>query len=195
MSPPSWALAGARRLDLDGFAAEFSAAWSHMTSRFLKLECWQQYREADSNESQAAFDRGDVQLATELLRREAEADRPLYEDVRARGIEYARVRFVRPPLTDYLRYELLNYQIRAELGENIEIVRCGPEVTLPSEQYFDFLLFDQHTALIHDYGVGEVGHQTGGWLTREPATLGGLEETAVRLRADAESLRAFQLKG
>jgi hypothetical protein len=41
----------------------------------------------------------------------------------------------------------------------------------------------------------EVGHQTGGWLVHDPATLVRLEETIARLRADAQPLRTFQLKG
>src|SRR5215470_5805918 len=162
MYPPAWALVGSTWLDLNKFGSAFASAWSRVESRFLKLECWQSYREAETNKSQAAYDRGDVETARQLLEREAEADRPLYEDVRRRGIEYARVRLVREPLTPYLEYELLSYRIRTEMGENIEVVHCEPALHLPNEQHFDFLLFDQHTALIHDYGTDEIGFQVGG---------------------------------
>lgn len=46
----------------------FSEAWSALTSRFLKLECRQSYREIETNESQAAYESGDVDEARELLR-------------------------------------------------------------------------------------------------------------------------------
>src|SRR5882672_4909722 len=163
MYPPSWVLANSTRLDLGEFGVAFASAWSRIESRFLKLECWQAYQELEATESQTAYDRGDVEAARELLQHEAEADRPLYEDIRRRNIEYARVRLVREPLTAYLEYELLSYRIRAEMGENIEVV-CETRQHLADEQSFDFLLFDRHTALDHDYGNGEVGLQTGGWL-------------------------------
>lgn len=191
MRPPTWALADATWLDLDAFGSAFVSNWARIQTRFLKLECWQSYREADTNESQAAYDRGDVEAARRLLEREAEADRPLYEDVRRRGIEYARVRLVQEPLTPYLEYELLSYRIRAELGERIEVVRCGPELRLPDQEHFDFLLFDQRVALIHDYGTDEVGAQAGGWLTHGPAALAGLEEMISRLRQQAAPLARY----
>lgn len=191
MLPPEWVLEGGKRLDLSGFAGAFADAWSTVGTRFLKLECWQAYRELAANESQAAFDRGDVETAQALLRSEAEADRPLYEDVRRRGIEYARVRLVQEPLSRYLDYEMLSYRVRAEMGENIEVVRCEPARRLPDEESFDVLLFDRDTALIHDYGTGATGVQTGGWLTRDPEVVRFVEERIAALRRRAVPLRDF----
>ncbi|MFL6054036.1 MAG: DUF6879 family protein, partial [Actinoallomurus sp.] len=154
MPPPGWALTKSAKLDLDEFGGGFARTWSRIESRFLKLECWQAYRELEASESQAAYERGDMEAACKLLQQEADGDRPLYEDVNRRGIEYARVRLVQEPLTDYLAYELVSYRIRADMGENIEVVVCDPALRLPDEHHFDFLLFDRHTALIHDYGAG-----------------------------------------
>jgi hypothetical protein len=193
MYPPSWVLANSTRLDLGEFGVAFASAWSRIESRFLKLECWQAYQELEANESQAAYDRGDVEAARELLQHEAEADRPLYEDIRRRNIEYARVRLVREPLTAYLEYELLSYRIRAEMGENIEVV-CEPGQHLADEQSFDFLLFDRHTALVHDYGNGEVGLQTGGWLTHEPKVIAALAEMVTAFRQRAVPLQQYLAK-
>jgi hypothetical protein len=189
MRPPVWALENSTRLDLTRFATEFAGAWSKMGSRFLKVECWQTYREAEGNTSQEAYDRGDVEKARELLNHEAEADRPLYDDVEKRGIDYARIRLVQEPLTPYLEYELTSYRIREEMGENIEIVRRPPHERLPDEDHFDFLLFDRSRALIHDYG--DTGSQSGGWGTSEPAVILRLEECALRLRRAATPLRQF----
>lgn len=191
MFPPSWALTGSARLDLPQFAAEFATAWSLLETRFIKLECWQQYHEADTNESQAAYLRGDLDTARVLLQREAEEDQPLYDDVEQRCLDYARIRLVQEPLTAYLDYELLSYDIRAHLGEHIEVVRCDPTLRLPNDEYFDVLLFDRHTALIHDYSTGEVGRQTGGWVTHEPSTIATLDTTIATLRRTAEPLRRY----
>ena len=136
-------------------------------------------------------DRGDVDAARKLLQQEADADRPLYDEVQRRGIEYARVRLVQEPLTAYLRYELLSYRIRAQLGETIEVVRCDSNLRLPDDRHFDFLLFDEHTALIHDYGTDEIGLQTDGWVTHDPTTVAALEATIIALRHDAEPLHRY----
>lgn len=160
-----------------------------MEWRFLKLECRQTYQELETNRSQEAYSRGDVAQAEELLLNEAEADRPLYDDIKSRGIEYARLRLVEEPLTPYLNYELLAYRIRAKMGEVIEIVRCDAVRGLTGDDYFDFLLFDRHTALIHDYG--DTGLQSGGWVTEDPAVLASLERTATGLRRVALTLGQF----
>jgi hypothetical protein len=194
MYPPKWALAYSTRLDLDQFGAEFTHAWSRLEWRFLKLECWQAYQELEASESQTAYQRGDIHAARELLHQEAEGDRPLYEDVKRRNIEYARVRLLQEPLSPYLGYELLSYRIRADLGENIEVVTCEPAIRLPDDRHFDFLVFDRHTALIHDYGTDQIGRQTGGWLTREPQVIAGLEEIAARLRLRAVPLLEYLAK-
>ncbi len=111
--------------------------------------------------------------------------------MRERGIEFARIRVVQEPLTDYLRYELTSYRVRAAMGENIEVVRDGSEAPLPNEEVFDFLLFDRDTALVHDYGNGRTGVQTGGWLVRDPRAIRALEDRALALRADAAPLERF----
>jgi len=79
----------------------------------------------------------------------------------------------------------------AHLGEHIEVVRCDPTLRLPNDNYFDVLLFDRNTALIHDYGTGEVGRQTGGWVTHEPATIATLDTTIANLRRTAAPLRQY----
>lgn len=129
--------------------------------------------------------------AREFLRAEADEDRPLYEDVRCRNLDYARIRLIKEPLIGYLRYELLSYQIRAGMGENILVVRADPQLALPNPDAFDLLLFDRDAALVHDYGTGEVGSQAGGWLVRDPAVIEHLERVALSLRAQAVPLSEY----
>jgi len=83
------------------------------------------------------------------------------------------------------------YQIRADMGETIEVVQVTRDTPLPSNDYFDFLLFDRTIALVHDYGSGPVGEQTGGWLVRDAEPLRRLEAKALELRSRAVSLRSF----
>jgi hypothetical protein len=130
-------------------------------------------------------------LARDLLRSEAESDRPLYQDVKRRNIDYARIRLVHLPLTAYLDYEMMAYAIRAKLGENIRIARFPETITLPSEEYFDFLLFDRRIALIHDYGSDVVGIQTGGWLVDNPEIIKLLEDKALAALRDAVPVGKF----
>lgn len=191
MRPPSRVVASGRWLELDQFQAAFRTAWAGLRSRFLKLETWQSYRELSANRSQQAFERGDFDRARELLRVEAEQDGPLYEDIRQRGLEYARIRLVKEPLTDYLRYELMSYQIRAAMGENIVVVRVDPEIPNPHADLFDLLLFDRDVALVHDYGSADVGTQAGGWLVRDPEVLAELEQRVLALRAQAVPLSQY----
>ncbi len=189
MRPPQWVLKNSRRLDLDEFGWRFSIAWARTQTRFFKVECWQTYEEFVGNRSWSAYGQGDLRLAQVLMRKEAEADRSLYEDIKNRGIDYSRIRLVQEPLSRYLRYEMETYRVRAGLGENIEIVGCHSGIRLPNAEHFDFLVFDRHTALIHDYDSR--GRQTGGWLTREPDVISLLERRAVRLRRAAVPLHVY----
>lgn len=191
MIPPESLRDASTRLDLEGFQSQFADAWSRLTSRFLKVECWQEYQELDVTESQRAYQDGDIPAARKLLAEEAESDRPLYNDVRRRGIDYARIRLVKLPLTSYLDYELMAYSVRSQMGENIEVVQLPPSTAVPSETHFDFLLFDRHTALIHDYGSAPVGVQSGGWVSHDADVISALEERALALRASAAPLGEF----
>lgn len=190
--PPEWVLKNSKRLSLEEFQSQFSTAWSKLTARFLKLECWQTYQELEASQSQDAYNRGDIVAARSLAQKEAEADRPLYESIKQRKVDYARIRLVQEPITSYLEYEFIAYQIRAIMGENIEVIRFDASASLPNDECFDFLLFDRHTALIHDYGIGDVGRQTGGWITHDAEIIESLGDKASDFRRVAVSLLEFQ---
>ncbi|MFD0900190.1 DUF6879 family protein [Actinomadura sediminis] len=81
------------------------------------MECWQSYREADGVRSQEAFQAGDTALVRRLLEEEALGDQPLRDEVRSRNLQFTRVRLLSYPLTDYLHYEMINYEVRSRLGE------------------------------------------------------------------------------
>ncbi len=115
-------------------------------------------------------------------------DQPLRDEVEARNLEFTRVRLLAYPLTDYLHYEMINYEVRNRLGEHIEFF-VPPS---PVGNYFDFLLFDSPLALIHDYGPGPVGYQVGGWLTHDAKALQSLADIATDLRARSEQVRPLE---
>jgi hypothetical protein len=188
MRPPEAIIRAGRQLSLEEFGAEFGRAWRRLDRRFLKLECWQTYQEPAAK-SLHEFLSGDRSNVIGLLRREAGADAFVYDEVAQRDIDYARIRLVKLPLTRYLSWEMWNYIVRATLGERIVLVTVRPDVPLPNEVDFDFLLFDRATALVHDYG--DDGLQVGGWLVREPTILRRLEARALELRRQAESLADF----
>nr|WP_245929230.1 DUF6879 family protein [Murinocardiopsis flavida] len=85
----------------------------------------------------------------------------------------------------------MSYRIRGAMGENVEVMRIGSDATVPNDEIFDFLLFDRDVALVHDYGQGPTGVQTGGWLVRDTPSVRRLESRALALRREAEPLERF----
>jgi hypothetical protein len=189
MLPPEWATASGKRLSIGDFTSEFMQAWSGLAGHCLKLECWQTYQEQPSNKSLDIYYSGDVESATKLLAQEAEGDRPIYDDAKSRNVDFVRIRLMTLPLTSYLKYEPINYRIRDEMGETIEIVLLDPRISLPNNDFFDFLVFDNTVALVHDYGTD--GFQTGGWLVEESDVVRRLEEIALSLRRKSVPLAEF----
>lgn len=98
---------------------------------------------------------------------------------------------MRFPLTRYVTFEMGNYVVRAQRGENTEIATppADDRRLLPNHTYVDFLLFDDRAALIHDYGLD--GLQVGGWVTTAPSVLRRLAETTAQIRASAVPLADF----
>jgi hypothetical protein len=178
--PPDWALAGARRLTMEEFAAQFGANWRAVGSRILKVERWQEYQEPDTR-SLREYRAGRFEKVRSLLEAEAESDRGVYDGMRARDAPFVRLRVVKLPLTEYLAFENWNFTVREAFGETVEIVDATADSRkLPNRSVFDFLLFDLFAALIHDYGTD--GLQVGGWSATSPATLERLAATAATLR-------------
>jgi hypothetical protein len=187
--PPAWAVAGARRLTLEEFGSEFVRCWRRVEKQVVKSECWQTYQEPDTK-SLYEYQAGNYDRVQPLLETEADFDREVYEDVRANGTPFVRLRVVKLPLSLYLTYEMWNYLVRANLGETIEVLDVsGDPRALPNYAHFDFLLFDDSAALIHDYGTD--GLQVGGWATSSTETLKRLGEITEHMRWVAMPLANF----
>jgi hypothetical protein len=187
--PPAWAVSAARRLDLLEFTTEFGGLLPEVHRRIVKVEVWPTYQEPETG-SLHAYMSGNHAVVRALLEIEAEQDSAAYDHVQQAGASFIRLRAVTLPLTPYLTYEMLNYTVRARLGETIEIADLTADRRpLPNPRSFDFLLFDRDAALIHDYGHD--GLQVGGWLTRDPAVLARLARNAAALRRRTVPLDAF----
>jgi hypothetical protein len=86
-------------------------------------------------------------------------DRPWLETVRqanTTGKSMQRVRVVRRPLSDYIRFEMdWGYPANVEAGEDIRILEQGPGDDLPRlpdpELGYDFWLFDAVTVVRLEY--------------------------------------------
>ena len=125
-----------------------------------------------------------------LVAEEALLDGFVYDDIRSKDRSLTRFRLVKLPLTGYLEWEFWNYRVREGLGEVVRIVdRTGAEGDLRSSSCFDFLLFDDSVALIHDYGTA--GLQVGGWLVSSRDVLDRLGRTVADLREQSVALEGF----
>jgi hypothetical protein len=97
---------------------------------------------------------------------------------------------VKLPLTSYVEWEFCNYRVRGGLGKVVRIFdRTGALGDLPSSSHFDFLLFDDEVALVHDYGTN--GLQVGGWLVASRDILDRLSCIVTDLSEQSVALEGF----
>lgn len=167
--------------------------WAGVRTQLVKSECWQTYQEPETR-SWHEYQIGNYAEVPGLLHEEASFDLPIYEAAVKNETPFIRVRLVNFPLSQYVTFEMWNYIVRARLGETIEImvVPADDRRPLPNHTYFDFLLFDDQAALVHDYGLD--GLQVGGWVTSAQPTLRRLADTAARARENATPLDVFLAK-
>ena len=171
------------------FGEAFVKNWRTVRTGVFKVEAWQTYQEPET-QSLRAYLAGQYDQVEQLIEEEAEQDQFVYDDVRRNGTPFVRLRIAKTPLPEYLRWEFWNYRVRARRGETILVIdRTDDPRSLPNHSAFDFLLFDDHAALIHDYGLD--GLQDGGWLVASPETLGRLMGIATSLREEATPLDSF----
>ena len=153
-------------LDLDGFRAAFRGLWPKCNRRFLKLETLLSYSEPD-NLSWIAFAAGNKDLARDLLKEGLSRSLPFYERVRTFGIDSHRVRPVAWPLTPYLEWEFLSYEISIRNGQRVSLYPA--EAHAAADDISDFVLFDDYACMIHRYS--ERGEHEGGVLLDEPTVI------------------------
>lgn len=181
--PPAWATDASERLDLDGFAKYFTQLFSACTSTFEKLESWQTYLQPDSGALKAFLAGAPGDEVARSLAAEAEAEAFVYEKVRSTELRFERLRVIERPYSAYVAFEMINYDVRVPLGEEVRIA----DAKELDADVFDFLLFDRRHALIHDYGLN--GLQVGGWYTSDTMTLNRLSDAYESVRRHSVSYR------
>src|ERR1044071_5517092 len=120
---------------LDGDA--WDEPWDNLQSRAWRLEVQQSYNMTDEQEELDQFKRGEKPPPNYDYPWRDEVER----NVKA-GIYMGRVHVVRPPLTDYFRFQATwGYEVTVPVGEDVRILDLSttPDPGLPNE---DFWLVD-----------------------------------------------------
>lgn len=78
----------------------------------------------------------------------------MLEEARARGLEHSRVRVLRQPVTDYLKFEISwGYRESLKLGERIKVITTDSIINFKTEVPLlkDFWLFDERQCYLVEY--------------------------------------------
>jgi hypothetical protein len=162
-------------LEAEEQEARFEEVWPSLRNRFFKLETLQEYEETGVPVYDA-WKRGDLATVHRLAEEQAreQADDPV-----DKRIESQRVRLLRIPVTDYVRFENEVYRYLAQAGEKI----FGVEEELAARTFeaplFDFLLFDETLVFVHDYD--DQGVRRGSWLVQDSASVAAYRQVADSL--------------
>lgn len=177
------------RLDRSAWLDAFKRRFALLRATYFQHERLQDYQEPD-NPSYDAFRAGDLPLArarlTEAVARE-EAD---FRRLCQQNVPYVRVHAVERPLTAYLCWELEVYQVLARYGQRVLVVELDASSPREFVDSYDFLLFDEQTVMVQDYG--QDGRFCGGWRIDEPALVQRFAELSRDLTRAAVPLAEFE---
>lgn len=120
----------------------------------------------EDNESWREFQKGNVSLSLELMRKIRVSEAQFDVDFFRRGLQFFRVRAIELPLSPYIQWELQFHILSAQYGETILVA----DLTNAKDDHLlwdsrDFLLFDEFAVLIHDYDSS--GVLLGGWVCKD----------------------------
>lgn len=159
----------AERLDAREFLTKFQELFQKLENSFLKFERLQVYQEPN-NTSYLAWIKGDKAEALRLIDENIARDSEFFTHCARQGVNQVRLRAVELPLTSYLEWEFLTYQVTARYGQRILIADLGDvETSKPLKDGSDFLIFDGKCILAHDYD--HTGLLSGGWFIDEPRSV------------------------
>lgn len=177
------------RLGRSAWLAMLEERFLDLTSAYFQYERLQDYQEPD-NPSFDAFRAGDVPLARALLTDVVAREEADFRRLCQRNAPYVRVHTVDRPLTPYLRWELDVYQVLARYGQRILIVDLDASSPREFVDSYDFLLFDDATVMVQDYG--QDGRFCGGWRTDDPALVQRFVDLSRDLTRAAIPLAEFE---
>jgi hypothetical protein len=173
---------------VQAYRDDLSRLWPRI-DRFDKLERLQHFREPYDS-SWRAFAAGRWEESLEL----AERDRPAVvaefaEDARL-GYTSHRVRVAEFPISPYLQWEMHQFTIRVECGENLRVV--GPEAVARHEAdvVVPELIFMGSLAM-YEVLYDETGVLAGGRKFTDPELIAGCRADVQALYAEGEDFRTF----
>lgn len=176
------------KLTDEGLDVAYSVGWSFIGQVFFKLETLQTYETFDGWDE---FQRGDVASARRLMKEFLLSDsaRP-YEKIQQRNVHFQRVHVVELPLSDYMQFEILSYEVSIELGEEISFISKESYEQVDKEASTeDFLLFDDRMVIQHRYDAG--GNWQGSELVLDENKLEKYLTLKNRLLSKALPMRDF----
>jgi hypothetical protein len=177
----------------DEFFGKFHLGFDAVRGQILKLETKQFYDEV-GNASFDAFRSGDLKKAIALISESKQAEVDDYEHLRSNHIDFVRCRPVVKPLSDYLKWEFLNYDINQEFGERIYLINMIQAQDLfENFALHDFMVFDCRFAYVHDYD--DEGRLRGGWFTDDTESIVALLNLFGLIKANSVSYSSVYPNG
>lgn len=166
-------------VDRPAFREEFWKAADRLRTRTVKVE-WGQTFQEPGNPSWEAFAAGDFKQALELIERNREdhlRQQRVFDDT---GTPFYRIRIIRFPLSDYLKWELAHFRLNAEMGERIFLAESARIADIElSVDLDDFTLFDDFLMLATEYTTE--GAFKGAHIVRNREYLRRVSELADKL--------------
>jgi hypothetical protein len=133
---------------------------------------------------------GDINQARNLLVKSLASNVDFYQQAAERDLLMRRVRLVEFPISHYLKFEFMSYQISAQYGTRILVKDITEEPSHSKlKTSYDFVMFDGSIVLRHDYDP--TGLLRGGWLIDLPEQVGRYRDIAQESRSGAVLLPTF----
>jgi len=164
----------------ESFFNNFEVAFERVRSQILKIETRQEYIES-GNISYEAMATGDLETAIHLINEARIEDKPLYDDLNLRGVDFLRCRPIKYPLSPYIKWELKVYEFNSHC-ERIFCCNYDAVKELMEENIkHDFMVFDSFIAFIHNYNTkGEI---EGGWTTQDITHIVELQKMFIFMKS------------
>ncbi|WP_370948127.1 DUF6879 family protein [Amycolatopsis sp. cg5] len=179
-------------VDRPAFRKEFWQATERLRTRTVKVE-WGQTFQEPGNPSWEAFAAGDFRKALDLIEQNREdhvRQQRVFDDT---GTPFYRIRVIKFPLSDYLKWELAHFRLNAEMGERIFLAKSGSiaDIVLTVD-LDDFTLFDEFLMLATEYT--EEGAFKGAHIVRDERYLSQVSALADKLLDRSLPYEDFPLK-
>lgn len=177
-------------ISVEDFGATFRELFAETKQEFFKVERLQEYQEPE-NPSFVAYMMGNIEEATALLVEGLSSSADFFRQTAERNLLYTRVRLAELPLSQYLKWEFMSYQVSARYGERIlvnDISNLPEQSSLKSGG--DYVMFDNRIVLRHNYNSS--GLLEGAWLIERKEDVEKYKAFGQLARYDAVPLAQFE---